>query len=146
MLVKKEDQAKPVQKSGIIRQTADLTEIRIGTVIEKMQYDVKEFTVKAGAKIKLTFHNPDNMPHNIVFVQPKAADRVGLAALQLGAQGFAKNFIPDSNEIIAHSQLVDNGSEEVIEFTVPDKPGNYQYVCTFPGHYVLMRGVMKVLP
>jgi plastocyanin len=115
----------PQPKSGVIRVANGVTEIRIGTVVEKMQYDVKQFSVKAGAKVRLTFFNPDNMPHNIVFVQPKSADKVGLAALQLGAKGFEKQFIPDSPEILASSKLVDHGKEEVIEFTVPEQPGDY---------------------
>jgi hypothetical protein len=53
------------EKSGILSDTPELTIIRIGTVPERMLYDVKELTVKPGKKIKLTFANPDFMPHNI---------------------------------------------------------------------------------
>jgi len=64
--------------------------------------------------------------------------------LQLGAEGFTKQFIPDSKKVIAASKLVDHKKTEVMEFKVPSKPGDYQYVCTFPGHSLLMRGVMTV--
>jgi azurin len=40
--------------------------------------------------------------------------------------------------------LIDHGKEQVIEFTAPTKPGDYPYVCTFPGHHLLMRGVLHV--
>ena len=43
-------------------------------------------------------------------------------------------------------ELVDHGEEEVIEFTAPTEPGIYPYICTFPGHALLMRGMMHVLP
>jgi azurin len=133
------------QKSGILSDTGNLTTISIATVVEKMKYDVPSLTVKAGKKIKLTFANPDYMPHNIVLTNPGKADAVAAAALALGAQGFDKQFVPESADIIWASKLLDNGQEQVIEFNAPTKPGDYQYVCTFPGHSVLMRGVLKVV-
>jgi len=132
-------------KSGVVADSAELTEVRIGTVVEKMQFDVAEFAVKAGKKVRLTFFNPDFMNHNLVMVQPGAADEVGLAALAMGAKGFETGFIPENGKILFASKLLENKEEQVIEFTAPEKPGDYQYVCTFPGHHVLMRGIMRVL-
>ncbi len=131
-------------KSGIISDTDALTTIRIGTLVEQMSYDVKELTVKAGKKIKVTFVNPDFMPHNLVFCQPGSSQELGLAAMNLGAEGFAKQFLPDSDKIIAATKMIDNAGEETIEFTAPAKPGKYEYVCTFPGHFMIMKGVLNV--
>ena len=131
-------------KSGILSDTPELTTIRIATVVEKMRYDTPELTVKAGKKIQLTFANPDFMPHNIVLVNPGKADVVAMKAMTLGANGFAVGFVPESPDIIWSSKLLDNGKEEVIEFTAPAKPGDYPYVCTFPGHHLLMRGMLHV--
>ena len=131
-------------KSGVMANTADTTYVRIGTLLEKMRYDVNEFEVKAGKKIILTFANPDFMPHNIVFVKPKTANEIAMAAMQLGAKGFEKGFVPDSDNILAASSLVDHGKEVKLEFVAPSEPGEYEYVCTFPGHHILMRGIMKV--
>ncbi|MBL6765042.1 MAG: cytochrome C precursor, partial [Verrucomicrobiae bacterium] len=133
-----------VKKSGILSDTPELTTIRIATVVEKMRYDTPELTVKAGKKIQLTFANPDFMPHNIVLVNPGKADVVAMKAMTLGANGFAVGFVPESPDIIWSSKLLDNGKEEVIEFTAPAKPGDYPYVCTFPGHHLLMRGMLHV--
>jgi len=133
-----------VQKSGILKDTDELTEIRIATVVEKMQYDIKELTVKAGKKIKLTFANPDFMPHNIVLTQPGKRDTVAMAAMTLGAKGFELGFVPPSPDIIWSTKLLDHKQEQVVEFTAPEKPGDYPYVCTFPGHHILMRGMLKV--
>jgi len=113
-------------------------------VVEKMSYDVKELTVKAGKKIKLTFANPDFMPHNLLVVQPGSSQEMGVAAMAMGAEGFAKDFRPDSDKIIAGTKMIDNGGEETIEFTAPASPGKYEYVCTFPGHYLIMKGVLNV--
>ena len=109
-----------------------------------MMYDVKELAVKSGKKVKLTFANPDFMPHNILLVNPGKADEVATQAMALGAKGFETGFIPANTNILWHSKLLDNGKEEVIEFTAPAKPGDYPYICSFPGHYLIMRGVLKV--
>ena len=109
-----------------------------------MRYDVKELTVKPGKKVKLTFANYDFMPHNIMLVNPGKADDVGLAAIDLGARGFDVGFVPESQDILWHSPLVDYGQEEVIEFTAPTAEGAYPYICSFPGHHRMMRGMLFV--
>jgi azurin len=134
----------PSVKSGVLSDTPELTEVRIGTVVEKMVYDVKEFTVKAGKKIKLTFANPDFMPHNLEIVKPGKADEVAMKAISMGAEGFTKGFVPESPDLIVGTKLVDHGKEQVLEFNAPTQPGDYPFVCTFPGHHILMRGIMKV--
>ncbi len=132
------------QKSGILSDTPELTTIRIGTIRERMRYDVTKLTVKPGKKVKLSFANPDYMPHNIMLVNPGKADEVGLKAIALGASGFSVNYVPESPEIIWASKLVDHGQEEVIEFTAPTEEGAYPYICSFPGHHMLMRGTLYV--
>ena len=97
-----------------------------------MMYDVKELTLKAGKKVKLTFANVDFMPHNIVLVKPGKADDVGMKAINLGAKGFEMNFVPESPDILWASKLVENGKEQVIEFTAPTAPGDYPFICSFP--------------
>ena len=145
VVVKVPKKEKAVPKSGVTAENPDLTEVRIGTVVEKMQYDVTQFAVKAGKVVRLTFFNPDFMNHNLVMVQPGAADEVGLAAIAMGAKGFETGYIPASEKILFGSKLLENKEEEVIEFTAPTEPGDYQYVCTFPGHHILMRGIMQVI-
>ena len=144
VVLETKEETAPALESGVIADTAEATIVRIGTIVEKMRYDISEFEVKAGKKLKITFANPDFMPHNLVFVQPESANEVAMAALQLGAQGFEKGFVPDSDKVIAATALIDHGKEAELEFTAPSKPGDYQFVCTFPGHHILMRGIMKV--
>jgi len=142
--VVEEEEEKVSEKSGVVSDTADLLTIRIGTIVEKMKYDINEFTVKPGKKVKLIFANPDFMPHNLVVTKPNKADTVAQQALTLGAQGFAMAFVPKSEDVLWASKLVDHGKEEEMNFTAPTAKGDYPYVCTFPGHHILMRGVMKV--
>jgi putative membrane-bound dehydrogenase-like protein len=132
------------QKSGILSDTPALTTIRIGTIPEKMMYDVKQLAVKPGKKIKLTFANPDFMPHNLLLVKPGKANEIGEKAMALGAKGFEVGFVPTSTDIIWASKLLDHGKEQVIEFTAPQTEGAYPYVCTFPGHHLIMRGTLIV--
>ena len=120
----------------------DLT-IRMGTE-PGLQFSVKDMTVTAGARVKLVFTNPDDMPHNFLLTQPNAADRVGEMALKLGVKGMAMNYIPETNLVLAHTKLLQPGTSQTIYFQAPAKPGVYPYVCTYPGHYLTMRGVLRV--
>ena len=62
----------------------------------------------------------------------------------MGAKGFEMAFVPESADILWASKLIDHGKEEIIEFTAPTQPGDYPYLCSFPGHHILMRGMLKV--
>jgi azurin/glucose/arabinose dehydrogenase len=119
--------------------------IVINTIVEQMRYGQKEITVKAGEKVKVWFENPDFMPHNLIFCQPGAATEVANAAVALGAKGFELGFVPESEKIIAASRLLNHQETQLMEFTAPAEPGAYEFVCTFPGHSQLMRGVMAVV-
>ena len=131
------------QKSGILSDTPELTTIRVATIPERLMYDVKEFSVKSGKKVKLTFANTDVMPHNFLIVKPGKADAIMNAAIVMGAKGFENGFIPDGNDILWHTKLLDHSKQEILEFTAP-APGEYPFICSFPGHGIIMRGVMKV--
>jgi azurin len=118
--------------------------IAIRTVMEEMRYEVESFTVAAGSPVKLWFYNPDYMPHNIVIGGPGSAESIGPAAEAMGADGFSKAFVPQHKQIIAASGLLNHTETELLEFTAPTQPGNYEFLCTFPGHWKLMRGTMIV--
>ncbi|MDX2245347.1 MAG: plastocyanin/azurin family copper-binding protein [Bacteroidia bacterium] len=109
-----------------------------------LKFDKTLVTVKAGAKIKWTFNNNDDMPHNCVIVRPGEGNAVGDLAIQLGLKGINMGYIPVSSKILFHTQLMQPGASESIYFYAPEKPGDYTYVCTVPGHAQLMRGVLRV--
>ncbi len=110
-----------------------------------LKFEVEEITVKAGSRVQLTFSNTDDMQHNFVLVAPGKGDIVGKMALDLGLKGPEKNYVPETPFVLAYTKLLQPSSGETIYFTAPLKPGNYPYVCTYPGHYLVMRGVMKVV-
>ncbi|MBT5901091.1 MAG: auracyanin family protein [Opitutaceae bacterium] len=117
--------------------------ISIGTK-PGLQFDQTLIEVKAGSRIQFTFNNVDDMMHNFVLTQPGKGMDVGNAAMQLGVAGEGMNFVPKSDDVIAHTKILHPESSETIYFTVPDKPGDYDYVCTFPGHAFLMKGILRV--
>ncbi len=118
--------------------------INIGTE-PGLQYDVKNFEVEAGSKVQLAFSNNDDMLHNLVVVKPNTADQVGEKAIALGIDGPQVGYIPESENILFHTCLLQPESVESIYFIAPE-PGTYTYVCTFPGHAAVMRGTMTVVP
>ncbi len=131
-------------KGGIQSDTPELTTVRVNAIVEKIQFDVESFEVKAGKKVKLTFVNPDFMPHNLVITKPGAADAVAAAAIALGADGFKKQFLPESDDILYATKLLEKGQIEDLDFAAPSEAGDYPFICTFPGHATIMRGVMTV--
>jgi azurin len=108
-----------------------------------LAYDTKTITAKAGQKIKLTFTNNHPtlpQPHNIVIGKLGTKDK--MMGIAMGAMTLVdKGYIPDSPDILAHTKLLQPGSSETIEFTVP-AAGEYPYFCTFPGHVAIMNGVL----
>lgn len=111
-----------------------------------LKYDVTNFEVKAGSKIRLIFSNNDDMTHNVVVVSPGAADDVAAQALKLGLKGSEMNYVPNSSKVLFHTALLQPETSESIYFVAPATPGEYSFVCTFPGHASVMRGIIKVVP
>ncbi|HYF34355.1 MAG TPA: plastocyanin/azurin family copper-binding protein [Prosthecobacter sp.] len=114
-------------------------------------YDKTDLTVKAGQKVKLTLNNTGSIapqPHNFLLVKPGKDMAVGAQAnaMMTDPQGMAKSYIPEASkeDILAHTKLVQPNQSETIEFTAPAEAGDYPYMCTFPGHWLLMKGVMHV--
>lgn len=121
---------------------ADIT-LSIGTK-PGLQFDETLMTVKAGSRVQFTFSNVDDMMHNFVLCLPGTGQAVGMAAMTMGISGEGKNFVPESDDVIAHTKILHPESSETIFFTVPPEPGDYDYVCTFPGHAFMMKGVLRV--
>ena len=121
--------------------------IVIKSVKEAMSYDKKEFTVTAGKTVEIIFENPDAMQHNLVIGKPKSLEIIGKAATKMITQKDAlqKSYIPNIPQIIASTPLVNSDGSYKLTFKVPEILGDYPYVCTFPGHWSIMNGVMKVV-
>ncbi|MBI1374585.1 MAG: hypothetical protein GC159_17850 [Phycisphaera sp.] len=118
-------------------------EIKIGVEVG-LRYDTLRFRVDPGAAVKVTFSNNDQMMHNMVIAQPGARLELVNASLLLGDDGPAMNYVPKSDKIIVHTNVLSPGDEQTLEFTAPKTEGVYPYVCTYPGHGFVMFGAMYV--
>ena len=123
-----------------------LVTVEIGCVPERMMYTKTKFTVKAGAPVKLVFSNPDATPHNLVIGKPSSVEELGMAGNEMAKDpnGYKRGFVPKSDKILHHSKLLEPNTSETMRFHAPKTPGVYPYVCTFPGHWIIMKGEMVV--
>jgi plastocyanin len=120
--------------------------LSLRTLSAQMKFDLAELRVQPGAKVSLTFENPDDLPHNVVFCDPGTdLEKLVLKMLEKPEQAMKANFLPEDPKVWLKSRLLNPHEKQVLEFTAPSNPGAYPYVCTFPGHAATMRGVLKVL-
>lgn len=130
---------------------AGLAEFKISCLPEVMKFDKEQIAVKTGQPVKILFINPDATDHNMVFVKPGALAEVGMAANDMARdpKNAKSDFIPKSKrKLILHASRMIGPTRRskvhVFRFKAPETPGVYPYVCTFPGHWVVMKGVMVV--
>ena len=141
----KKEEPKPTESASPVTVNADgVAEVVIGAT-DTMQYTVKEFTVKAGQKVKLTLKHTGKLPkaamgHNLVILKPGVeANAFATAAVT------AKDYFPEDkvDQTIAHTALIGGGETSTIEFTAPEA-GTYEYICSYPNHWAMMLGKMIV--
>jgi azurin len=127
-------------------QELGVSVIVLRTVHEQLRYDTNHITVEADKPFEIVFENDDLMPHNLIICQKGAKEALGTAALtmtpdQLDSKGRA--YVPESNQIIAATQMLEAG--EKARLTIEGlAPGEYEYVCTFPGHWSVMNGKLNI--
>jgi azurin len=110
---------------------------------ENMRFDKELFRVRAGKKISLIFKNTaaksaTSMAHNVVILK-SGVDIADFADVAHNAK--AEQYVPSSLDslIIAHTRLVSGGDTDQVGFIIP-KPGVYDFICSFPGHWGTMQG------
>ncbi len=130
------------QQEVVVEDTRFKVEI---TSNDQMQFDKNELKVPVGEPIVLTLKHSGKMAKNVMghnFVLLKQgvdfkdfAEKATLAA--------DTGYIPTSEEanIIAHTKVIGGGESDTIEFTISEA-GTYEFLCTFPGHYAIMKGVL----
>ena len=127
-----------------------VAEVRIGSD-DQMRFDIDEFTVSPGQQVRLTLdHNGqmsvEQMGHNVAILQA-GEDPIAFGN-EVGREGgnMDNEYVPESmrNRVVAFTRMIGGGESDTIEFTAPDETGEYPFVCTFPGHFSIMRGVMIV--
>ncbi len=112
---------------------------------DTMKFDKKILLVPAGKKITLTLNHTGKFPkvgmgHNFVLL--KADTNVSEFA-EKAAMARKTDYIPEGDQTIAYTKLLGGGESDTITFEAPKK-GYYTFLCTFPGHWQLMRGKLIV--
>lgn len=110
---------------------------------DNMKFDLSEIKVKSGQTVKLTLHHVGKAPasamgHNFVLLN-QGVDMAAFAAAAVNAKD--NDYIPadKTNEVIAHTPTIGGGETTEIEFAAP-AVGTYDFLCSFPGHYAMMKG------
>lgn len=91
----------------------------------------EEFSIEMTTKSNLP---PTAMSHNLVLVK-RGTNLDQFARSSITARN--NNYIaPDfENSIIANTKMLGNEETDLITIIAPDEPGEYDIICTFPGHY-----------
>tara|TARA_B100000963_G_scaffold184843_1_gene160668 strand:+ start:2552 stop:3025 length:474 start_codon:yes stop_codon:yes gene_type:complete len=112
---------------------------------DNMFFDKKELNIKANEEINLILnHNgkmkKEIMGHNFVILK-KDIDVDNFARKAFMSK--KTDYIPKTNETIAYTKLIGGGQSDTITFTIKET-GKYNYICSFPGHYQVMNGILNV--
>mgnify|MGYP001181119638 CR=1 FL=1 len=123
----------------------DARRIEVG-VLPGLKFNTNQINVKAGEKVAIDFLNddPSGMMHNLAIITPGSSQAVIVAAMSMGTKGLEKNFIPEIPELLASTPQVGPGMKYTLYFSVPNQPGDYQFICTYPGHGLIMQGTFAV--
>lgn len=129
-----------------IQPSAGAVTIKMGVIQHEMKFDKPTFTVKAGQQVTIDFTNDDFMQHNMLIGKAGSLETIGKAADELARDpnGVTMNFVPQIPEVLASTPLVNPETSESLVFTAPSEPGEYPYLCTVPGHWRIMNGIMIV--
>ncbi len=120
----------------------------VKTVHEQMRYDTQRLVVEKNKPFEIIFENADVMPHNLVIVEPGKHMEIGMAAATMGPndnkdkQG--RTYLPKGHSFLDATRLLEPGQKETIKVKPINKEGEYEYVCTFPGHAAIMWGKLIV--
>ena len=134
------------KKADVVKEVKDNSNDVVITGNDAMQFNKKEIRVKAGEKVKITLKHIGKMDKNVMghnFVLLKQGVSVS-AFGNKAATAKATNYIPDNGkDVIAHTDIVGAGETSIVEFDAP-APGTYEFLCSFPGHYAMMKGTFIV--
>lgn len=118
------------------------------TANDAMQFNLKEITVAPGEKVAVKLSHIGKLPktamgHNWVLFSIQSDAEV--QKLLMDAMKNAPEYLPkDQSTIIAHTKILGGGESDTVTFTAPEKPGSYPFVCSFPGHFSMMKGKLIV--
>ncbi len=146
---KKDDAKKPISIGNKTEEAAPEKKVEDDGVTEivlessdEMKFNRNRLVTKEGNQVKLTLKHTgqmskETMGHNFVLLA-KGTDIMAFGEKAAGAQ--ENGYIPEgSEEIIAYTEMIGGGETTTVTFDAPEK-GEYDFICSFPGHVALMKG------
>lgn len=114
---------------------------------DQMQFNLTELKAVAGQEVTLILKNVGKMDkavmgHNVIILKA-GTDVAEYAKKAMAAR--ETDYLPasESESVIAATKLIGGGETDTITFTIPEK-GTYDFICSFPGHYALMKGKLII--
>jgi putative heme-binding domain-containing protein len=113
---------------------------------QNLSFATRDIRVQTNEAIALTFSNPDVVPHNWALINPGSLAQVGDLVNRLISDPDAafNQYIPVSDDVLCYTDIIEGHDKGTIYFHAPSTPGRYPFVCTFPGHWMVMNGEMIV--
>jgi len=119
---------------------------------DKMRFDVTAFDASPGQKVQITLKNVGTTPkfsmgHNLVVLDKQINEQnIQARFLDPASTAASSDYVPAGDKnVLAHSKLLGPGESDTVTFNAPFVPGQYLYVCSFPGHYTQgTKGFMTV--
>lgn len=132
----------------VIESDHPLKQIEV-TGNDQMKFDPIEFTAQPGQPLEVTLKNIGSMPkasmgHNWVLL---AKDAEAIKIVENGMTAAGNDYIPPDMEnlVVARTKLLGPGESDTVTFNAPSEPGDYEFICTFPGHFQIgMKGTLTV--
>ena len=117
---------------------------------DAIQFNLAEITVDAGcSEFTLTLKHVGSlaanvMGHNWVLTASSDYEAVAMAGQNAGLDN---HYVPPGDaRVLASTEVIGGGMETSVTFSTAglEAGGDYMYFCSFPGHYVLMKGTLIV--
>ena len=116
-----------------------------------MKYDKNVINVEKGKSYEITLKNIGKLPktamgHNLIIL------KTGIDALTFGQALITKHGATLQNDwkpvkgakhVLAQTKMLGPNEQDTLKIKF-DKSGAYHYLCSFPGHFGLMRGIINV--
>lgn len=120
---------------------AEKVTVNISSMGDQMKFDKDKLTVPAGSDVTVIFNNKSSaLKHNWILTKKGAGQKVAAAGI---AAGESKSYVIKGPDVIAFTKLIDPKKKGQVSFKAPPK-GTYDFVCTSPGHNMIMKGVLTV--
>jgi uncharacterized protein len=117
---------------------------------DELKFDKTEITVAPGQLVEITFSNTDTMQHNFLARHARitraasglAADEMMRVALMAWRSSTCRRW---PKMLFASAAAESRRARRRSSSVRPRRPVSIPYVCTFPGHWRLMNGVLHVV-